>query len=125
MKHLYLNDYAEFNSKISYIMCLRDYLLACEISAVRSLALNFFLIMIVQCVPVVWIVFLGGLGDDGPLLLMQLGVFVEQVDVVEDDVRLLHLLHVDETAHTDPRQETILSFKLRHKLQESSRHFRN
>ena len=81
--------------------------------------------MIVHCVPVVWIVFLRGLGDDGPLLLMQLGVFVEQVDVVEDDVRLLHLLHVDETAHTDPRQETILSFKLRHKLQESSRHFRN
>ena len=29
---MYLNDYAEFNSKISYIMFWHDFLLACEIS---------------------------------------------------------------------------------------------
>ena len=34
LKHLneYLNDYAEFDSKISNIMFLHDYLLTCEIS---------------------------------------------------------------------------------------------
>ena len=42
LKHLYLNDYAEFDSKISYIMFLHDYLLACEIYTVRTLALNDF-----------------------------------------------------------------------------------
>ena len=31
LKHLYLDDYAEFDSKISYIMVLHDYHLACEI----------------------------------------------------------------------------------------------
>ena len=35
--HLCLNDYAEFDSKISYIMFLHDYLMACEISTVRTL----------------------------------------------------------------------------------------
>ena len=40
MKHLYLDDYAEINSKISYLMFLLDYLLACEVSTVRTLALN-------------------------------------------------------------------------------------
>ena len=40
LKHLYLNDYAEFNSKISYIMFLHDYHLASEISTVRTLALK-------------------------------------------------------------------------------------
>ena len=39
LKHLYLNDYAEFDSQISYIMFLHDYHLACEISTVRTLAL--------------------------------------------------------------------------------------
>ena len=34
LKHLHLNDYAEFDSKISYIMFLHDYLLACEIYTV-------------------------------------------------------------------------------------------
>ena len=37
LKHLYLNDYAEFDSKI---MFLHDYLLTCEISTVRTLALR-------------------------------------------------------------------------------------
>ena len=40
LKHLYLNDYADFESKISYIMFLHDYHLACEISTVRTLALR-------------------------------------------------------------------------------------
>ena len=40
LKHLYLNDYAEFYSKISYIMFLHDYLLACEISTVRTFAFS-------------------------------------------------------------------------------------
>ena len=39
MKHPYLNDYAELYSKISHIMFLYDYHLACEISTVRILAL--------------------------------------------------------------------------------------
>ena len=39
LKHLYLNDYAEY-SKISYIMFLHDYLFACRISTVRTLALT-------------------------------------------------------------------------------------
>ena len=39
LKHLYLNDYAEFDSKISYIILfLHDYLLVCEISKVRTIA---------------------------------------------------------------------------------------
>ena len=43
MKHLYtcINDYAECGSKISYILFLHDYLLACEISTIRTFALNF------------------------------------------------------------------------------------
>ena len=40
LKHLYLNDYAEFDSKISYIMFLHNYLSACEISTVRTIALS-------------------------------------------------------------------------------------
>ena len=40
LKHLYINDYAEFDSKISHIMFLHDYHLACEISTVRTLALR-------------------------------------------------------------------------------------
>ena len=40
LKHLYHNDYAEVDSKISYMMILHDYLLACEISMVRNLALR-------------------------------------------------------------------------------------
>ena len=40
LKHLYLNDYAEFDSKISYIMFLHDYHLACKISTVRTLTLK-------------------------------------------------------------------------------------
>ena len=40
MKHIYLNDYVEFDSKISYIMFLHYYLLACIISTVRTLALK-------------------------------------------------------------------------------------
>ena len=41
LKHLYLNYYADFDSKISYIMFLHDYQLACEISnvTIRTLAL--------------------------------------------------------------------------------------
>ena len=35
-KHLYLNDNSEFDSKISYLMFLHDYLLACEISTVTT-----------------------------------------------------------------------------------------
>ena len=38
--HLYINDYAEFDSKISFIIFLHDYHLACEISTVRTLALG-------------------------------------------------------------------------------------
>ena len=40
LKHLYLNDYTKFDSKISYIMFLHDCLLACEISTVKTLALS-------------------------------------------------------------------------------------
>ena len=43
LQYLYLNVYAEFDSKISYIMflsCLYDYQLACEISMVRTFALS-------------------------------------------------------------------------------------
>ena len=40
LKHLYLNDYADFDSKISFVMFLHNYHLACEISTVRTLALN-------------------------------------------------------------------------------------
>ena len=40
-KHLYLNDYAEFHSKISYIMFLHDYCLACEIAMVRPLLCSY------------------------------------------------------------------------------------
>ena len=40
LNHLYLNDYAEFDSKISYIMFLHEYLLACEISTETTLALS-------------------------------------------------------------------------------------
>ena len=39
-KYLYLNDYSEFDSKISYLMFLHDYLLACEISTVRTKTLK-------------------------------------------------------------------------------------
>ena len=35
LKHLYLNGYAEFDSKISYLMFFNDYHLACQISTVR------------------------------------------------------------------------------------------
>ena len=35
-----LNDYAEFDSKNSYIMFLNDYLLVCEISTIRTLTLT-------------------------------------------------------------------------------------
>ena len=38
LKLLYLNDYGEFDSQISCIMFLHDYLLGCEISTVRTLA---------------------------------------------------------------------------------------
>ena len=38
--YLYLNDYSEFDSKISYLMFLHDYLLACEISMVRTQTLS-------------------------------------------------------------------------------------
>ena len=38
LQHLYLNAYAEFDCKISYIMFLHDNHLACEISTVRNLA---------------------------------------------------------------------------------------
>ena len=34
-----MNDYADFDSKISYKMCLHDFHLPCEISTVRTLAL--------------------------------------------------------------------------------------
>ena len=40
LKHLYLIDYAEFDSKISYIIFLHDYHLACKISTVRTLDLK-------------------------------------------------------------------------------------
>ena len=40
LKHLYLNYYAEFDSKISYIMFLYGYLLASEMSTIRTLALS-------------------------------------------------------------------------------------
>ena len=40
LKHLYLNDHAEFNSKIWNIMFLHNYRLVCEISTVGSLALS-------------------------------------------------------------------------------------
>ena len=40
-KQLHPNDYAEFDSKISYIMFLHDYFLACEIATVRTLTLRF------------------------------------------------------------------------------------
>ena len=40
LKHLYLNDYAELDNKISYTMFLHNKLLVCEISTVRTLALN-------------------------------------------------------------------------------------
>ena len=40
-KHLYLKDYAEFDSKILYIEFLHDYLLVCEISTVKTRALWF------------------------------------------------------------------------------------
>ena len=39
LKHLYLNDYAELDSRISYCMFLHDYLLDCEISTVRTIDL--------------------------------------------------------------------------------------
>ena len=38
--NLNLNDYAEFNSKVSYIMYLHDYPSACELSTIRTLALR-------------------------------------------------------------------------------------
>ena len=41
LKHLYLNDYAEFNSKISHIMFFTLLSLACEISTIRTLALKY------------------------------------------------------------------------------------
>ena len=34
-------DYAEFHNKISYIMFLHDYILACEISTLRTLTLTY------------------------------------------------------------------------------------
>ena len=40
LKQLYLNDYAVFNSKNSYIMFSHYYLLACKISTVKTLALG-------------------------------------------------------------------------------------
>ena len=40
LKHLYLNDYAEFDSKIPYILFFHINHLACEISTVRTLALT-------------------------------------------------------------------------------------
>ena len=40
LKYLYFNDYAEYDSKISCIMFLHGYLLACERSTVRTLALK-------------------------------------------------------------------------------------
>ena len=40
LQHLNLNDYVEFDNKISSIMYLRDYLLASEISTVRILGLK-------------------------------------------------------------------------------------
>ena len=40
LKHLNLNHYAEFDSKISYIIYLHDYLLAYEISPVKTLTLT-------------------------------------------------------------------------------------
>ena len=39
LNHLYLNDYALFDSKNSY-MFLHEYLFACDISTVRTLALR-------------------------------------------------------------------------------------
>ena len=40
-KHLYLNDYSEFDCIISYLMFLHDYLLACEIYMVRTQTLTY------------------------------------------------------------------------------------
>ena len=40
LQHLYINVYAEFDSKILYIVFLRDHQLACEISTIRTLALE-------------------------------------------------------------------------------------
>ena len=40
LKHIYLNFYAEFNSKVSYVMFLHDHQLAYRISAVWTLALT-------------------------------------------------------------------------------------
>ena len=40
LKHLYRNDYAEFTSKISYMMFSHDYHFVCEISTVRTLTLR-------------------------------------------------------------------------------------
>ena len=37
-KHLYLNEYAELDGKMSNIVFLHDFLLACKISIVRTLA---------------------------------------------------------------------------------------
>ena len=39
-EHIYLNDYSEFDRKISYLMFLHGYLLACEISTVRTQTLK-------------------------------------------------------------------------------------
>ena len=36
----YVNDFADFDSKISFIMFLHDNILACEISTVRTFALS-------------------------------------------------------------------------------------
>ena len=36
----FVNDFADFDSKISFIMFLHDNILACEISTVRTLALS-------------------------------------------------------------------------------------
>ena len=40
LKPLYLDDYAEFESKISYLMFLHDDHSVCEISTVRTLTLR-------------------------------------------------------------------------------------
>ena len=41
---------------------------------------------------------------------------VEEVDVVEHDVRLPQLVQVDQTAHSDPRHEPVLAVVVRHEL---------
>ena len=50
LTHIYLNDYAEFDSKISYRMFLHDYLLTCEISRARTFAFrtssNYFMTLV-------------------------------------------------------------------------------